>query len=441
MILKLLNIEKIKIISRGILFFLIAISSQGVSQTYVNELKNYDSTYSKEIVVPFNCSKTGEEITPPPLDQIIFYTPNDQFSYWYKVFAKEDTVIGFKVDPIDNLDHYMIFVYQYNKNDFCDKVYYQKIQPLKPSFFLNQNGEPGAYDLTQKYMQVKKNNIYYISILNTSVNNCGHFFRLWKGTDTMKVKAIHIPCTRAISIASINIEPVSAISVKCNVTSSKKGTLTEPKLRIVDELTDNEVTVSATNTEEFEFKIERGKNYKVECSVIGYKYFDHSIKISDEIKGSGNRFKIELEPLKAGDNFILKNIYFNPNTYALRKGSEQDLSRLLNYLLANEKIKIEIQGHTNGNNRIYKNKAYRNSGDEWNFSGSAKKLSKMRAETIKKYLILNGVNENRLIAIGYGGDRMIIKNPSTPEEGQENIRVEILILENAQEKVLTQVER
>lgn len=434
-------------------FFLFALPFKAVSQTYVSESENYDCTYSKEINIPFNYSKNGEKIKNPPLNQTVFYTHRDQFSYWYKIIVKEDAVIGFKVDPIDNQDSYVILVYQYNKNDFCDKIYYQKIQPVKPSFFLNQKNKIDAYDLTQKSMQVKKDNVYYISILNTSINNCGHFFRLWKGKDTVKIKGIHVPCVRDVSIANKKIElnlssnaglvvkkdsvskkitSVSVVSVKCKVTSNKEGTLTEPKLRVIDELTGSEVIANPTNKEEFEVKIERNKNYKVECSAVGYKYFDHSIKISNEIKGSDNQFEIKLEPLKTGDNFILKNIYFHPNTYALRKESEQDLSKLLNYLLANEKVKIEIQGHTNGNHRIYKNTAYRNLGDEWNFSGSAKKLSKMRAENVKKYLVFNGVNENRLTAIGYGGDRMIIKDPSTLEEGQENIRVEILILENSQ---------
>jgi len=447
-------LEKIKVFSKYFLFFaLFILPFREFAQAYISEFENYDCTYSKEIIIPFNYTKNGEELKKPPLNQTVFYTHRDQFSYWYKVIAKEDAIIGFKVDPIDNRDSYVIFVYQYNKNDFCDKVYNQKIQPEKSSFFLN-NKQSDEYDLTQKSMQIKKDNIYYISILNTSINNCGHFFRLWKGKDTVKIKSIHIPCVRDVSIASKKVElnfssnaeleikkdtiqksisktpSVQLVSVKCKVISSKKAKLTEPKLKIVDELTGNEITVNSTNNEDFEFKIERGKNYKVECSAVGFKHFDHSLNISNEIKGSDNCFEIKLDPLKTGDNFIMKNIYFHPNTYALRKESEQYLSKLLSYLLANESVKIEIQGHTNGNNHIYKNKAYMNMGDEWNFSGSAKKLSKKRAENIKKYLVSNGVNEKRLIAKGYGGDRMIIQNPTTLEEGQQNIRVEIVILEN-----------
>jgi len=424
------------------------------AQYDAGEFENYDCTYSKEVMIPFNSLKNSTALlTNPPLNQIVFYTHRDQFSYWYKIIVKEDCTLGFKVDPIDTRDDYAVFVYQYNKNDFCDKVYQEKIQSVKAPFFLNKKDKEDVFDLSEKYFRAKKDNIYYISILSTSINNCGHFLKLYKGTDTLRVKAIHIPCARDLSIASkkvdLNITPapdlkirkdtISKVSakeedlytlVRCSVGADKKGKLTGSKLRIVDELTGHELTIYPVDKEEFEFKIEKDKHYKVECSALGYKHFDHSIKISDAIKGTGGKLDIQLTPLKVGDNFIMKNIYFHPNTYALRKESEEDLARLLNYLLANPTIKIEIEGHTNGNKRIHKNKAYMNLGDEWNFSGSARKLSAMRAENIKTYLTRNGVNENRLVAEGYGGDRMIVPNPVTLEEGQQNIRVEIVILQN-----------
>jgi outer membrane protein OmpA-like peptidoglycan-associated protein len=143
-----------------------------------------------------------------------------------------------------------------------------------------------------------------------------------------------------------------------------------------------------------------------------------------------NIIELLLEPLKVGDIFIMKSIYFHPNTYALRKESSYDLGRLLEYMRNNSSVKIEIQGHTNGDNKIYKNKAYENLGEEWNFKGSAKTLSLKRAEAIKKYLINNGIDSERLIPVGQGGHKPIIENPETMEDGQRNIRVEVVILNN-----------
>jgi outer membrane protein OmpA-like peptidoglycan-associated protein len=126
----------------------------------------------------------------------------------------------------------------------------------------------------------------------------------------------------------------------------------------------------------------------------------------------------------------MKSIYFHPNTYALKKSSYNDLQKLLEYLLNNPSVIIEVQGHTNGDNKIRKNKAYESLSEEWNFQGSSKKLSLKRAEAIKSFLVTNGISEDRLNYQGFGGEKPIIKNPETMEDGQKNIRVEVKILQN-----------
>lgn len=455
------------------LFILLGLicSFSGYSQQFTTELESYDCTYSKEIMIPFNRIKNSNQLLEkPPLSQVIFYSHRDQYSYWYKVIVQEDGEIGFIVDPIDKRDDYAVFVYQYNQNDFCNKVYNDKIQALKPSFFINKKEDANTFfDFSEKRFFAKKDNVYYVSVLNTSINNCGHFLRLYRGKDTLKIKAMHVPCTRDVSIASkkanlnlidstgiasakkstikkdtLKVVVKNTIPAKTNKGGSKVYVLVksviidtvsnahpgDAKLKIIDELTGDELMLDAIGKGVYRFNVEPERNYKVICSAIGYKQYDHSVNISDELKSSENIFEINLIPLKRGDNFIMKNVYFHPNTYALRKESEVDLQKLLSYLLANESIQIEIQGHTNGDRPIRKNKAYETLGEEWNFSGTAKSLSKMRAENIKKYLIENGVDGSRLEAKGYGGERMIISNPLTIEEGQENIRVEIVIIAN-----------
>jgi outer membrane protein OmpA-like peptidoglycan-associated protein len=94
----------------------------------------------------------------------------------------------------------------------------------------------------------------------------------------------------------------------------------------------------------------------------------------------------------------------------------------------NPDVKIELQGHTNGNNKIGKNKAYKTMGEEWNFRGSSKKLSMYRAEAIKKYLVTKGIDAKRISTNGFGGDRPIVENPKTLDAIEKNIRVEVRIL-------------
>jgi len=339
---------------------------------------NNDCTYAKEIIVPFNYAYNAVNKPKHNLNQTVFYNYRDQFSYWYKIVVKDNATLKFKVKPINDSDEYVVYVYQYNTADFCDKIYNQKIRPVKSSFFIGNISPENPYDLSEKSFAAKKDNVYYISVLNTSLNNCGHDFYLVNEKDTLKIKALHLPCKRDVDHLAVKVVPVP----------KKQDTITT--------------------------------KIKVDAPVVTKK---DSVK-----KDSSQSVHAAFKSLKEGDHLVMKSIYFYPNTYALKKSSSTELQKLLTYLLSDENVRIEIQGHTNGDHRIAKNKAYATLGEEWNFEGSAKTLSQKRAETIKKYLEANGVKPERLEAKGYGGKKPIIKDPQSNEEGQYNIRVELVVL-------------
>ena len=365
---------------------------------------------------------------------------------------KENATLRFKASPINDSDEYVVYVYQCNEKDFCDKVYFQKIKPVKNSFFSGLVSKEDPYDLTERTFLAKKDNVYYVSVLNTSLNNCGHNFYLIYEKDTLKVKALHLPCKRdlvALSVKDISVKtPVKkqdsiitklnfTPSVKkdsvliapiffCTVTDAKKNTSIDTKPIIIDQTTSEEILLNQTSPGEWSCQVETGRTYKIKCSAFGYKSSVQTIAINRSV----NNIELVLEPFKEGDNFVMKSIYFFPNTYALKKSSSEELQKLLQYLLNNENVSIEIQGHTNGDHRITKNKAYSQLGEEWNFEGSAKTLSQKRADVIKNYLKDNGIKQERLEAKGYGGKKPILKDPQTNEEGQLNIRVEMVILKS-----------
>ena len=97
---------------------------------------NNDCIYAKEVIVPFGSSDANAvNKSKSLLNQTVFYNYRDQFSYWYKIVVKDNTILRFKINPVNDSDEYVVYVYQYNETDFCDKVYYHKIKPVKPSFF------------------------------------------------------------------------------------------------------------------------------------------------------------------------------------------------------------------------------------------------------------------------------------------------------------------
>lgn len=433
------------------------------------ELGQFDCTYAKEIVVPFNYNQNEK----PLLDQKVFYSFRDQFTFWYKVVIKKSETVRFKVIPLNDSDAYSVLVYNYNQADFCKQVFMQKIKPARAGFFIGK-GSQTIKDENEKAFYAQENNVYYIGVLNTSLNNCGHRFLLSYGKDTLKVDAVHLPCKRDVTTLSVKHATVSTKTPEPKIiaeVSTKKDTLvaqkTEPKK---DTIIDNKIeanketeqktwlleitTLNSGNKKPVDSKLvvydketgvplitevkgkgicrvslEKNKTYVVKGTAFGYKNRE-IILGSQEFFGKKNKTDILFDPLKAGDSFIMKSIYFVPNTYALKKESLEELEKLLVFLKNNENIFIEIQGHTNGDNRIYKNPSYESLGEEWNFSGTSKKLSQKRAETIRDYLTNKGIVTERLIAKGYGGQKMIIRDPETNEEGQQNIRVEIYVLKN-----------
>jgi outer membrane protein OmpA-like peptidoglycan-associated protein len=176
--------------------------------------------------------------------------------------------------------------------------------------------------------------------------------------------------------------------------------------------------------------------------VLGYKKRVFFLDLSSPVNDSTNSFvKIEsdqiivnlsLTPLEVGDVMTLYNVFFYPNTNILRSKSNYELQKLVEVLKNNPKWEVMINGHVNGNSsgpitRLKEDcKDLFNPTDTELIKGSALKLSELRAETIKYYLIQNSIDENRLQTKGWGGKKMLFKEDSP--QHPYNIRAEIEIL-------------
>jgi outer membrane protein OmpA-like peptidoglycan-associated protein len=79
---------------------------------------------------------------------------------------------------------------------------------------------------------------------------------------------------------------------------------------------------------------------------------------------------------------------------------------------------VEIQGHTAKANQPKR----------------TRRLSQDRAEAVRRYLVKQGVDEERLLAKGYGEDRPVADN-ETEEGRSQNRRVEFIVLERDGQEV------
>lgn len=181
------------------------------------------------------------------------------------------------------------------------------------------------------------------------------------------------------------------------------------------------------------------------AEIFGYKKAQHNLKLSDEIKGetaaflrvNGDTLFIDfpLVRYEKGDVAIMYNVFFYKDAAIMKPESQFEINSLLEMLKERPDYKIRISGHTNGNaggkiieidNDVPEYFSLSQATKEG--KGSAKKLSLRRAEIIKKYLVNNGISEDRMEVIGYGGKKPIYDK--FDRLASKNVRVEIEILQD-----------
>jgi outer membrane protein OmpA-like peptidoglycan-associated protein len=101
-------------------------------------------------------------------------------------------------------------------------------------------------------------------------------------------------------------------------------------------------------------------------------------------------------------------------------------------LQENPGYRIRLHGHTNGD----QGRDMVTLGESQNLfatdqankqiAGSAKELSSLMAETVKIYLVNNGIESSRIATRGEGGKQMIFDPKSTLASGNDRVEVEVI---------------
>lgn len=169
---------------------------------------------------------------------------------------------------------------------------------------------------------------------------------------------------------------------------------------------------SDASSGEFLLSLPSGNDYALSVSREGYMYY--SLHFTP---GPGkDRFKpeiisIELQPIAIGQSMVLHNIFFDTDKFTLKKESCVELDKLVLFLKANPKLKIEIGGHTDNEGT-----------DSYNMQ-----LSAARAKTVSEYLVAHGIEVVRLSSKGYGESQPVDTN-DTVEGKANNRRTEFKII-------------
>lgn len=121
--------------------------------------------------------------------------------------------------------------------------------------------------------------------------------------------------------------------------------------------------------------------------------------------------ELHKDKLKEGQTIEIKKLFFTSDSSTINKSSYDVLDEIYAFLMSNNKIVIEIGGHTNNI-----------PSDDY-----CNKLSTARAKSVAEYLINKGVNPEKVQFKGYGKKKPIADN-RTQVGRSRNQRVEIKIL-------------
>lgn len=201
-------------------------------------------------------------------------------------------------------------------------------------------------------------------------------------------------------------QPEIVVSVKGVVKDGESQEFLKANIKII-ELQSGEIykTLSSDDLNgSFLVTLPAGKNYAYQATLEGYLPFSETFSLKEVSEGALVELEAQLTKIEKGQEFVLKNIFFDSGNAELKDESKAELNVLVDYLNANESLFLEIGGHTDSDGSTASNLA----------------LSEARAKAVYVFLLANGVSASRLSFKGYGEDKPIVANDS--EENKEKNR-------------------
>lgn len=168
-----------------------------------------------------------------------------------------------------------------------------------------------------------------------------------------------------------------------------------------------------TITGSYELKLPLSSSYTINASAPNYYPIYESINIGNDNNNIIIYKDLVIVPVEVGQSIRLNNIFFDTGKSTLKPASFPELNRVVEYLFKNQKLVIEIDGHTDNVGSIALNQS----------------LSLNRAKAVANYLVKEGIARTRLFAKGYGPTKPVASN-KTSEGKALNRRVEFTVLRN-----------
>jgi outer membrane protein OmpA-like peptidoglycan-associated protein len=229
-----------------------------------------------------------------------------------------------------------------------------------------------------------------------------------------------------------------------SVFRDRDGKLVNADIKVIDAEKSRQLTVVKSNSY-LNLPDPRTKSGRISlvATAFGYKeskldlgyYTTEQDTIQPNVTLFGSYFQLifPLEKMVKGQEFTLSKVSFFNDAAIMTPASNDQLQALLETLKDNPATRIRLNGYTNSNGRgkiIYVGPSknfFALSGDRVEKTGSAKELSAARAQVIKDWLVTQGIAEDRVEVIGWGGVKPLYDKDSP--NARKNARVELEVLQ------------
>lgn len=189
----------------------------------------------------------------------------------------------------------------------------------------------------------------------------------------------------------------------------------QASINLLDPVTGDTIISSTSNVRDGSYLlvIPSGRDYALNAQRKGYLFYSAHFSLKEEttLMDPFNK-DIPLKPMRQGESMVLRNIFFETDSFNLLPESTAELDQLVNLLQVNNGMHIEVSGHTDniGN-------------DPYN-----QVLSEKRARSVYNYLVNSGIDKSHLSYKGYGATKPVAEN-TTPEGRALNRRTEMVIVQ------------
>lgn len=349
-------------------------------------------------VLEFNGNSRGD----------LHFMERENNTVWYEFTTKTKGKLVFEIEPLDSLNDYDFVLYKYTDENFCADVANKKILPIRTNLSRNKPeidsktglkndskealipaGVNAAYSQS---VEVNSKEKYVLLVNNVYDNGEGHLLHFDYG--------VNVSLTGEV----VNVKGEGNLEANITLTNTKTGD-------VVAETTSD----SITGAYQLVFDLPKTQlNDPLHLEVLKEDYFFYDTVITAfkiVTKMRDIKLKTPIRKLKKGARFIVSNILFYGDSPKPMPASLLSLKSLYKTMKRNKKLKISIEGHTNGCSK----------GDKF-----SQNLSDGRAKTVYDFLVENGIDPNRLSSKGYACSNML--HPMNSRFAHLNRRVEIEIV-------------